>query len=78
MLVADDLLLLLLKSPYYIFKKIHDMAMEELEDTSEKLQRELLDLQMLSETDQISEEEYQKKERDILGRLNALKNEPQT
>lgn len=74
MLVADDLLLLLLKSPYYIFKKIHDMAMEELEDTPEKLSRELLDLQMLSETEQISEDEYQKREKDILGRLDTLKN----
>lgn len=48
------------------------MAMEELEDTPEKLQRELLDLQMLSETDQISEDEYQKREKDILGRLDTL------
>ena len=73
MLLIDDLLLLPAKGFLGIVKKIRDMALEESEDTSEKIQRELLDLQMLFETDQISEEEYQKKEKDILERLEALK-----
>ena len=73
MLLIDDLLLLPAKGLLGIVKKIRDMALEESEDTSEKIQRELLDLQMLFETDQISEEEYQKKEKDILERLEALK-----
>jgi len=49
------------------------MALEELEDTPEKLQRELLDLQMALESEQITEAEYQKKEKDILERMEALK-----
>ena len=73
MFLIDDLLLLPAKGFLGIVKKIRDMALEESEDTSEKIQRELLDLQMLFETDQISEEEYQKKEKDILERLEALK-----
>lgn len=73
MFIIDDILLAPVKGVVYIAKKIHELAEEELADTGEKLKRELLDLQMLFETDQISEEEYQKKERDILGRLEALK-----
>jgi len=57
----------------WIFEEIHDLAMEELEDTPEKLKRELLDNQLLLETDQITEEEYKKREKNILKRLNALK-----
>jgi len=66
MFIIDDFLM-------WIFEEIHDLAMEELEDTPEKLKRELLDNQLLLETDQITEEEYTKKEKNILERLNALK-----
>jgi len=58
-----------------VVEKIRDMAVEELEDTPEKLQRELLDAQMALETEEITEEEYQKKEKDILERMEALKKE---
>ena len=66
MFIIDDFLM-------WIFEEIHDLAMEELEDTPEKLKRELLDNQLLLETDQITEDEYKKREKDILERLNALK-----
>lgn len=56
-----------------IAKKIRDMADEELRDSPEKLQRELLDAQLLLETEQITEKEYQKREHGILERLNALR-----
>ena len=73
MFLIDDILLAPVKGVVYIAKKIHELAKEELMDTEEKLKRELLDLQMLFETDQISEEEYQKNEKNILERLEALK-----
>jgi len=73
MFIIDDILLAPIKGVVYVAKKIHELAEEELEDTGDKLKRELLDLQMLFETDQISEEEYQKGENDILGRLESLK-----
>ena len=66
MFLIDDFLM-------WIFETIHDRALEELEDTLEKLKRQLLDTQLLLETDQISEEEYKKREENILERLNALK-----
>jgi ribosomal protein L29 len=73
MFLIDDLLLLPAKGFIGIAKKIRDMALEELEDTPEKLKRELLDLQMALEAEQITEAEYQKKEKDILERLEILK-----
>ena len=69
--LIDDIFFFL--NPVWIAEKIRDIAVEELEDTPEKLQRELLDLQMALETEQITEAEHQKKEKDILERLEALK-----
>jgi len=75
MFLIDDLLSLPFKMGVDIAEKIRDMALEELEDTPEKLQRELLDLQMALETEEITEEEYEKKEKDILARMEALRKE---
>ncbi len=65
MFLIDDFLL-------WIFKEIQKAAEGELEDTSEKLKKELLEAQTLFETDQITEEEYTRREKGILERLNAL------
>ncbi len=73
MFLIDDILLAPIKGIVWIAEKVRDMAAEELEDAPEKLQRELLDLQMALEVEQITETEYQKREKDILERLEALK-----
>lgn len=73
MFLIDDILLAPIKGIIWIAEKIRDIAEKELEDTPEKLQRELLDLQMVLETEQITEAEYKKREEDILKRLEALK-----
>jgi len=75
--LLDDILLFPVKGVIWVGKKIHEMAMEELEDTPEKLKRELLDLQMALEVEQITESEYQKKEVDILERLGTLEEKKQ-
>ena len=72
MFIIDDILLAPVKGIVYIAKKIQELSEEEIEGTPEKLKRELLELQMLFETDQIGEEEYSKKEKNVLERLNAL------
>ena len=72
MFIIDDILLSPINGLLYIFKEIEKIAREEKEDTSEKLKRELLEAQMLFETDKISEKEYSEKEKNILERLNAL------
>ena len=73
--LIDDILLAPVKGVIWIAEKVRKMALEELEDTPEKLQRELLDLQMALEAEQITEAEYEKKEKDILERLESLKKE---
>ncbi|PIZ89256.1 MAG: gas vesicle protein GvpG [Candidatus Nealsonbacteria bacterium CG_4_10_14_0_2_um_filter_38_17] len=73
--LIDDLLLLPFRLGLDIAEKIRDMAAEELEDTPEKLQRELLDLEMALEIEEITKKEYEKKEKDILARMEALKKE---
>jgi len=73
--LIDDILLAPIKGIVWLAEKVRDMAVEELEDTPEKLQRELLDLQMALGTEQISKDEHQKREKDILERLEALNKE---
>ena len=75
MFIIDDILFSPIKGLLYIFKEIEKIAGEEIEGTPEKLKRELLELQMLFEIDQIDEEEYARKEKNILERLNALQKE---
>ena len=68
MFIIDDFLM-------FIAEKVRDIAEEEIEDTSEKLKRELLDLQMRLEMEEITEEEFKKKEDEILARMEALRKE---
>ena len=75
MFFIDDLLLLPARMGMDIVEKIRDMALEQLEDSPEKLQRELFDLELALETEDIIEEEYNKKEKDILAKMEALKKE---
>jgi len=70
--LIDDILLFPVKGVVWLSEKVRDMTLEELEDTPEKLKRELLDLQMTLEAEQITEAEYQTQEKDILERLEAL------
>lgn len=68
MFIIDDFLI-------FIAEKIQTMAEEEIEDTPEKLKKELLDLQMRLEMEEFTEEEYKKKEDEILVRMEALRKE---
>ena len=72
MLIIDDLIGLLVKGFFGIFQKVHDMAMEELY-SEDKIQEELLKVSQLYESDQITKEEYQKKEAALLERLTAVR-----
>lgn len=69
MFVLDDLLIgLPAKGIVGIFKEIYDMAQAELTDEA-KIKEEMLRLQTLYEIDEISEEEYEKREAELLERL---------
>jgi hypothetical protein len=69
MFLLDDLLIKLpAKGLIGIVKTIAEMAETELTDEV-KIKEDLLLLETLYETDQISEEEYEKKEAELLDRL---------
>lgn len=73
MLIIDDILIgLPAKGLMAIFKKIHELAEAEATDES-KLKEQLLRLQTMFELDEISEEEYQKQEDEILERLDEVR-----
>ncbi len=74
MLIIDDILLLPWKGLMGIFKEIQKQADQELSDP-EKLREKLLEAQILFEVDKITEEEYLKREKEIMARLNALEAE---
>lgn len=73
MFFLDDLLVgLPAKGLVGIFKEIYEMARAEYTDES-KIKEEMLQLQTLYESDQISEEEYQRKEEALLQRLSLAR-----
>jgi len=80
MLLIDDLLALSVKGFFGIFTKIHEMADKELY-SEDKIQEELLHTSQLYESEQITKEEYEKKEAALLERLTAVreaKSDPST
>lgn len=73
MFLLDDLLIKLpAKGLISVFEKIYDMAQAELHDET-KIKEELLRLQALYEIDQVAEEEFQKKEAELLERLTSAR-----
>ena len=71
-LVVDDVLLAPVTIPAWLCKKIHDVGETEMTDTG-AVHEELLELQMRFELDEITEEEYQQKEAELLERLEAIR-----
>ena len=69
MLIIDDLLSLPVKGFLGIFKKIHEMADDELYN-EEGIQEQILELQQLYDAGEIGREYYEKKEAELLERLN--------
>ncbi|MEO1253902.1 MAG: gas vesicle protein GvpG [Bacteroidota bacterium] len=72
MFLIDDIILAPVKGVYHLVKIIHERAEEELYNP-EKIQEELMQLQLQFELDQIGEEEYDRLEEDLLRRLAESK-----
>lgn len=70
MFILDDLLI-------WLARKMQEIAEQEITDDS-KLKEELLMVRTLYETDQISEEEYIKREDKTLQRLENIRKERST
>lgn len=72
MFLIDDIIFAPFKGLISLCKEIYKRAKEELDDTPEKLQQELLELQELFESGKISEEQYLDREESVMLRLNIL------
>jgi hypothetical protein len=71
MFLVDSILLAPLKGLFWLGKKINDVAESQLCDAG-RIKEELMALQLHFELDQISEQEYNEREKELLDRLDAV------
>ena len=72
MFLIDNLLLLPLKGVIWMGQKINEVAEKELTDEG-RIKEKLMEIQLRFELDEISEEEYNKQETELLSRLDAIR-----
>lgn len=79
MILIDDLLLWWpMKGIVALARKVQEIAEGEMIDDVGKLKAELQEAQMLFEMDEITEEEYTRREKNVLHRLEALQDTQKT
>jgi len=71
MFLIDTILLAPLKGVVWLGKKINEVAENQLYDEG-RVKEELMALQLQFELDQISEQEYDEKEKELLARLDYI------
>ncbi len=71
MFLIDDILLAPLKGIIWLGQKINEVAERELSDEG-RIKEKLMELQLRFELDEISEDEYNKQEKELLARLDAI------
>ncbi|WP_163833113.1 gas vesicle protein GvpG [Spartinivicinus ruber] len=72
MFLIDDLLLAPYKGVKWIFKEIHRLTQEELENESEQITQALTELYRKLEAGEITEEEFDDGEQQLLNRLDEI------
>ncbi|HAZ09995.1 MAG TPA: gas vesicle protein GvpG [Holosporales bacterium] len=72
MFLIDDIFLAPLKGVIWIGKKIYEVAEKEFSDEG-LIKEKLMELQLNFELDQINEEEYNRQEKELLARLDAVR-----
>ncbi len=72
MFLIDDILVAPFKGMLWIFEEIHKAAQQERENESESITAELQKLYMLLESGDISEDEFDQREGELLDRLDSL------
>ncbi len=71
MFLIDSILLAPLKGVVWLGKKINEIAENQLYDEG-RIKEELMALQLRFELDEISEQEYDEKEKELLARLDDV------
>ena len=72
MFLIDDILLAPLNGLIWLGKKIDEVAEKEFSDEG-LIKEKLMQLQLRFEIDEISEENYNRQEKELLGRLDAIR-----
>jgi len=72
MFIIDDILLAPLNGIIWLGKKINEVAEKEFSDEG-LIKEKLMQAQLRFEMDEISEEEYNKQETELLARLDAIR-----
>ncbi|RJX35692.1 MAG: gas vesicle protein GvpG [Desulfarculus sp.] len=72
MLLIDDLLMAPFRGLLWIFREIHNAAEQEMASEAENLTAQLSELYLLLESGNISDEEFDQKEAEILDRLEEI------
>jgi len=72
MFLIDDILLAPLNGVIWLGKKINEVAEREFSDEG-LIKEKLMQLQLRFEVDEISEEDYNRQEKELLGRLEAIR-----
>ena len=72
MFLIDDIVLSPVKLVVWMSKKIDDIVQKELSDEG-LIKEKLMQLQLRFEMDEISEEEYNRQEKELLERLEAIR-----
>jgi len=71
MFLIDSILLAPLKGVVWLAEKLNEMTEKELSDTG-RIKEELMALQLQFELDEITEQEYNEREKELLDRLDAI------
>jgi len=74
MFLIDDILLSPLKGVIWIGEKLNEIVEKEVSGEG-RIKEKLMELQLDFELDQISEEEYNRQEKELLSRLDAIRKE---
>ena len=72
MFIIDDILLFPMRSILWIFRELHNCAQQEIENEAESITAELSDLYMMLETERITEDEFDAREKQLLDRLEMV------
>ena len=73
MLLVDDLLLAPLSGLLWVAEKIHDAAREEMSGEANAITEELRQLYLMLEAKQMTEADFDARERELLDRLDAIR-----
>ncbi len=77
MLLIDDLLASPFKFVLWVMEQVHDAAEQEMREEAERIPLQLAELYRMLEAGQIGEDEFERRERALLSRLDELKGENQ-